>query len=415
MNVQGRVAEVELLLDGEEVATFDSPPWVAPIDLGPALSPHELVARALDEKGSEITRVRQWINMPRPPAEAKILLERDAKGRVKAATIAWQNLMGEEPSKISVSFDGRPVAIDAFRRVIIPPYAPEVSHVLTVELDFESGMSSRDDLAIGGGAGDEARSELTAVPVRRTTRRKLEPKAFDGLLRVRDQPLRVATVEEGGASLWIVRDESALESFSKLRSGSGSPLGGIFAPSALPLKKGDEVRFLWPRPRGVAGAAVPTALFPSSQLFDRSSGGLAFLLERITNTEPAGLFPMYTDAVAVAGLNAFESFGRRAVLLVLDRLGPGPEHLQARGRPAVPGDPARAALRLVARRGALPANPRGAASTPSARAGGCAPPTRGCASRSTHRRSFGSRAAISPRRSSSRHPHRASNSCADNV
>ncbi len=317
MNVQGRVAEVELLLDGEEVATFDSPPWVAPIDLGPALSPHELVARALDEKGSEITRVRQWINMPRPPAEAKILLERDAKGRVKAATIAWQNLMGEEPSKISVSFDGRPVAIDAFRRVIIPPYAPEVSHVLTVELDFESGMSSRDDLAIGGGAGDEARSELTAVPVRRTTRRKLEPKAFDGLLRVRDQPLRVATVEEGGASLWIVRDESALESFSKLRSGSGSPLGGIFAPSALPLKKGDEVRFLWPRPRGVAGAAVPTALFPSSQLFDRSSGGLAFLLERITNTEPAGLFPMYTDAVAVAGLNAFESFGRRAVLLVL--------------------------------------------------------------------------------------------------
>lgn len=254
--------------------------------------------------------------MPRPPAEAKILLERDARGLVRAATIAWQNLMGEEPSKIAVSFDGRPVAMDVFRRVAIPSYAPEVSHILTVELEFESGMSSRDDLAIGGGAGEEARSELTAVPVRLTARRKLEPAAFEGVLRARDRPLRAVTVEEGGVSLWIVRDESALESFSRLRGG-GSPLGGIFAPSALPLKKGDEVRFLWPRPRGVAGAAVPTALFPSSQLFDRSSGGLAYLLGQIANTEPAGLFPMYTDAVAVAGLNAFESFGRRAVLLVL--------------------------------------------------------------------------------------------------
>ena len=37
LNVQGRVAEVELKLDGETVATLDSPPWVVPIDLGPAL------------------------------------------------------------------------------------------------------------------------------------------------------------------------------------------------------------------------------------------------------------------------------------------------------------------------------------------------------------------------------------------
>jgi len=259
--------------------------------------------------------------MPRPPAEAKILLERDASGRVKAATIAWQNLMGEQPTKITVSFDGKPVAVDAFRRVAIPSYAPEVSHILTVELEFESGMSSRDDLAIGGGAGEEAKSELTAVPVRRIARRKLEPKAFQGVLRVRDRPLQVASVEEGGASLWIVRDESALEAFSRLRGG-GAPLGGMFAPSALPLKKGDEVRFLWPRPRGVDGAAMPTALFPSSQLFDRSGGGLAYLLGQIANTEPAGLFPMYTDAVAVAGLNAFESFGRRAVLLVLSGSSP---------------------------------------------------------------------------------------------
>ncbi len=316
------MAEVQLLLDGAAVAALDSPPWIAPIDLGPQLAPHELVARALDEKGAEIARVRQWINMPRPPAEARILLERDAGGRVKGATIAWQNLLGEEPTNVSVSFDGRPLAVDARRRVDIPPYATEVSHILTVELEFESGVSSRDDLAIGGGAGEEARSELTAVPLRMVKRRKLEPRSFEGLLRARGRPLRVATVEEGGATLWIVRDESALETLSTMGSASGNAFGRLFVPAPLPLKKDDEVRFLWPRPRAVAGAAVPTALFPSSQAFDRSSGGLAFLLEHIANTEPAGLFPMYTDAAAVAGLNAFESFGRRALLLVL---GGGPD------------------------------------------------------------------------------------------
>jgi len=316
--VQGRIAQIELLLDGGAVATLDSPPWVAPIDLGPQLAPHELVARALDEKGAELARARQWINMPRPPAEAKILLERDASGRVKAATIAWQNLLGEEPSKITVSFDGRPVAIDAFRRVVLPPYAPEVSHILTVELEYESGMSSRDDLAIAGGAGEEAKSELTAVPVRRPPGKgKLEPSAFEGVLRSAGKPLRVATAEEGGAVLWIVRDESALETYRKLRGAGGDTFGRLFAPAALPLKKDDSVRFLWPRPRGLGGAGPPTALFPSSQVFTRSDGGLAFLIERIANTEPAGLFPMYADAVAVAGLNAFESFSRRAVLLVL--------------------------------------------------------------------------------------------------
>ena len=280
------------------------------------------MARALDEKGGELARARQWINMPRPPAEAKILLERDASGRVKAASIAWQNLLGEPPSSVAVSFDGRPIAVDALRRVVIPAYAPEVSHILTVELEFESGMSSRDDLAIGGAAGEEAKSELTAVPVRRPGKGRLEPRAFEGMLRSGGKPLRIATVEEGSATLWIVRDENALEAYRKLRASGGDAFGRLFSNAALPLKKEDSVHFLWPRPRGIAGAGVPTALFPSSQEFTRKDGGLAFLLEHIANTEPAGLFPMYTDAVAVAGLNAFESFGRRAVLLVLGESSP---------------------------------------------------------------------------------------------
>ena len=216
--VQGRVAQVQVLLDGREVATLDSPPWIAPLALGPILAPHELVARALDEKGAEIARARQWINMPRPPAEAKILLERDAKGRVRAASIAWQNLLGEAPTSIAVSFDGHRIPIDALRRVVIPPYAEDVSHILTVELEFESGVSSRDDLAIGGGAGEEARSELTAVPLRLTARRKLGADGVrGGPARARQAAARRRRSRRAACRSAIVRDESALESFSRLR------------------------------------------------------------------------------------------------------------------------------------------------------------------------------------------------------
>ncbi len=112
-----------------------------------------------------------------------------------------------------------------------------------------------------------------------------------------------------------MRDESATEAFGKLREASESSR----APAALPLAKADEVSFLWPRPRAFRAGDVPTALFPSAGGLGRSDGGLAFLLSHVANPVPEGLFPMYADAVAVAGLNAFESFGRRAVLLVLGR------------------------------------------------------------------------------------------------
>jgi hypothetical protein len=169
-------------------------------------------------------------------------------------------------------------------------------------------------VAFGGGAGGEAQSELTAVPIRMTKKRKLVPASFQGVLRAGDRPLRVVTAEEGPASLWIVRDESAIETYGKL-SGLGE---GPRAPAALPLEKADEVSFLWPRPRAL-NAGVPTALFPSAGGLGRADGGLTFLLSHVANPSPEGIFPMYADAVAVAGLNAFESFGRRAVLLVLGK------------------------------------------------------------------------------------------------
>ncbi len=282
--------------------------------------------------------------MPRPPAEAGILLERDAEGRAVAARITWQNVMGEEPQQVTVSFDGRPIAMDALRRVQIPPHSPEVVHVVTVELDFASGLRSRDDVAFGGGAGGEAQSELTAVPIRMTKKRKLVPDGFPG----RPARGREAAPRRHG------------------RGGPGEPLdrprrerdGGLRqALGARRRVRARRPRCLSRRPTRSASSGRAResfrgrpALFPSAGGMTRSDGGLTFLLSHVSNPTPEGLFPMYADAVAVAGLNAFESFGRRAVLLVLGRVAEDASTYQAGGRPALPRSAPRSPLRLVARR-----------------------------------------------------------------
>ena len=300
------------------MAALDSPPWTREINLGPGLYPHELVARAVDAEGKELARARQWINMPRPPAEAEILLEHDREGRAVGARVAWQSVMGEEPSKVAVSFDGRPLELDASRRAALPAHAPDVTHVVTVELDFESGVHSRDDVAFGGTAGDRAQSELTAVPVRTKKKRsRVDPAAMRGLLRSDDGPLRVAAAERGGASIWVIRDDNPGEIYSRLKD--SSIFGGGFSPSALALQKTDSVQFVWPRARAYGAGSLPAVLFPSSEGFSKANGGFAFLLAHVANPEPAGIFPRYADAVAVAGVNAFASFSRRAVVLVLGK------------------------------------------------------------------------------------------------
>jgi len=155
----------------------------------------------------------------------------------------------------------------------------------------------------------------------------VEPAALEGLFRGdpasgalragASAALRVAAAERGGASIWIVRDDNAGETYSHLKD--SSIFGGGFAPSALALRKNDAVQFVWPRARAYGASGLPTALFPSSEGFSRSDGGFAYLLTHVANPEPAGIFPMYADAVAVAGVNAFASFARRAVVLVLGK------------------------------------------------------------------------------------------------
>ncbi len=57
------VAAVELRLDGEAAGTLSGPPWKLAVDLGPELTPHELIAVARDAEGRELGRARRWVNL----------------------------------------------------------------------------------------------------------------------------------------------------------------------------------------------------------------------------------------------------------------------------------------------------------------------------------------------------------------
>jgi hypothetical protein len=83
------------------------------------------------------------------------------------------------------------------------------------------------------------------------------------------------------------------------------------------LDDDDRVRFVWPKAASVSAAKTPTELFESSHDFLAKDGGLHWLLTRVYHPAKGDPRPRFADAVAVAGLQAFQSYSRRAVILVL--------------------------------------------------------------------------------------------------
>jgi len=59
------------------------------------------------------------------------------------------------------------------------------------------------------------------------------------------------------------------------------------------------------RQRLIKGEPFPRLAAEVSASPSKANGGFAFLLAHVANPEPAGIFPRYADAVAVAGVNAF--------------------------------------------------------------------------------------------------------------
>lgn len=318
VSVSGPAAAVELMLDGASAARLAGPPWVARVDLGSELLPHELVARALGPDGAELVRTRQWINLPRPPAEVALALEPGEKGGAPRVRLAWQSLIAGAPKQVSLALDGKPVAVDRDGRASLPRLEADVPHVLSAEVAFGPGLSARRDVVLGS-EGGEAFGELTAVAVRARGGRLPPPERLKSWFTAGGAPLAVTAVEEDESGQVIVVRDIAVPSLVQLAWGGAR--GSIGIPGTT-LTRGTRLRFLWPKPRLNLTPDVVAELFDSSQELTSHDIGLDYMLARVLYGGGQAGGQHLADAVAVAGLQAFAGRRPRAVLLVL---GPQPE------------------------------------------------------------------------------------------
>jgi len=318
VTVEGPVAAVEYQLDGAPVARLTGPPWVASVDLGPEIRPCELTARALAADGSEIGRVSQWLNLPRPPAEVEISLEKDAQGAPVTARLIWQSLKGATPVS-RVTLDDQPLSVDSRGRAAFPPLDPKLPHVLTAEVLFQPGVRARKDVAFGGSFGSELSSALSAVPVRIGKGVSLpSAQSLKGWFADQGKELSVADVEAGPGKVVVVRVPTSQEVLAKLTTKN------TYLPTFQPemqLGPDDSVQLLSLSSQAFRGSGVPSELFRQSRSLTRADGGVFWYLSAFAlSGEEASHQPgrRVADAVAVAGLQAAAESHRRAVVLLLD-------------------------------------------------------------------------------------------------
>ncbi|HYK43445.1 MAG TPA: hypothetical protein VE007_13745 [Thermoanaerobaculia bacterium] len=331
VSVTGPVAAIEIDVDGAPAGRARSAPWTVSVDFGADLAPHELVARALDNEGHELSRTRQWINLPRSAAEVQILLERNEKGIATGARLSWVSVFSEAPTSLNVTFDGRPLVVRGNESFALPAYDPSTTHLLSASAEFPKGLRGRADAVIGGRTASEAASELTAVAVRLPERGGFaDASPFEGAVLRAGAPVHPIALERGPAEVILIRSLSNAEAiqhlgkggralFDQNRRGTMPP----FDPDALRLdmRLGDQDRlsFLWPISQTFTSPAGQSELFAGSRFFNGRDQGIHWLLTRVSHPGAPGPDPKFADAAAVAGLHALESCTRRAVILVLGR------------------------------------------------------------------------------------------------
>lgn len=132
LRVGAGVDRVELLLDGRPVAELREP-FSAQVDLGCEPAPHELVAVARDAEGREVGRARQWVNRPRGPAEAGLVLDGGSGGRDRHASLVWRALAGDLPRTASATLDGVPIPLHDPTRIALPEFDPDADVVFVAE------------------------------------------------------------------------------------------------------------------------------------------------------------------------------------------------------------------------------------------------------------------------------------------
>lgn len=328
------VARVELRLDGAPCAAIAEPPWQASCDLGPEIAPHELLAVAFDGAGKELAEARQWLNLPRDPAELEVALSTELGPPPKlVARLAWAGPGGAAPLAVSATLDDEPLTFTAgWDRLVLPPLSPGAAKLLRVEALFPGGTKASRELAVGGDLAEQIAQELTGVPV------ELLGRADRATLSDGERQLRIVAFEKGRADLVVVVDPAAREALAKLareggkqrvsRGGIGlgprsSPGAGTMAADArakVPVPEGARMRLVWPVAESRQHGELRFDLFPTSPERTAADGSLLDALGLAAQLEGSTVPPRIADAVALAALTAAEPGRRRAVLLVLGEL-----------------------------------------------------------------------------------------------
>lgn len=309
------VDSARLFLDGRPVATLRAP-WGAAIDLGP-LAPHELVAVALDAKGREVGRARQWVNRPRPYAEAAFVLEPEPNGRERRERVVRlisKCALVAEPRSVSVTYDGAPIPAPDPGRIVLPPHKPGRVHLLRATVEFGTDLVATADAVLGGRRFAETVTELTAVPV--SFENEVPPlERLQGALARDGAPLRIAAVEEGPIDVLVVLGGDASDrAYSWFFDERNYRAVGPRAWNR-PLGKETTLRLIGPVPVLRAGPVAAVHVFPSSRAVRTDRVGILGLVGGSRLEDIAGP-QQIAEAVASAGLLASARNRRRAVVLL---------------------------------------------------------------------------------------------------
>lgn len=313
LQADSSIASIRLELGGRAVATMTHAPWSTEIDFGTELTPQRLVAIGYDGKGREIARTSQDVNLPRGSAEVEILIKSD-KGRPARAELVTRSRKHAEPAEAQISLDGDRLSVGADFSARIPDVDWTHPHVLSAEMTFRDGEVARTETIVAGGLGQTVSSDLTPVLVTKE-RRKSEPRDLDGCFVLDGAPVRANALEQTNPLVIIVKNPA-----TELTPANRIPGAWWFSPLEREYRFDPDTnaRILWATPQLYTARDEPTySLFPPTIDFSSTRFGVAWLLTRALKPPPDG--PLrFADAVGVAGLAAFQSGRRRAVVLLLE-------------------------------------------------------------------------------------------------
>lgn len=297
------VDKVKVQRNGQTVATLENPPWVTRVNFGRELAPHELTVIAYDERGAEIARDTQAINLARTNAEVGVLLRRDERGITVVARP--RHYAAAKLASIAITLDGRVIS-RGFTSVLLGAMDPAAIHALGVTARFADGSEATKEVVFGGMFGEEVPLELTPITVRQRKAGKARAACFlSGTQRIAP-----TAVEKNRATVFFVHNGTVSDMSRKLHHEELSAASFDYTPYHI---DDADLAVVFPRSRSVRVEAAKADLF-DGEFYQGADGLIGAVLRPIPGYQQTDSH--VADAVASAALSALRG-GRRAIVLVV--------------------------------------------------------------------------------------------------